>query len=89
MILAAFNDVATAGQAVSNIIADGILPAGLELMDNAAIRAADDFVNAGYPRDAAAMIVIRERRGVRHGRLGRKGWHSAGRGQWLRRYLSS
>ncbi|MEJ2316528.1 MAG: FAD-linked oxidase C-terminal domain-containing protein, partial [Gammaproteobacteria bacterium] len=51
VILAAFDDVATAGQAVSNVIADGILPAGLELMDNAAIRAADDFVNAGYDFD--------------------------------------
>jgi len=57
VMLAAFDDVATAGQAVSNIIADGILPAGLELMDNAAIRAADDFVNAGYPRDAAAILL--------------------------------
>ena len=57
VILAAFNDVATAGQAVSNIIAQGVLPAGLELMDNAAIRAADDFVNAGYPRDAAAILL--------------------------------
>lgn len=57
VILAAFDDVATAGQAVSNIIADGILPAGLELMDNAALRAADDFVKAGYPRDAAAILL--------------------------------
>ena len=57
VILAAFNDVATAGQAVSNVIAQGVLPAGLELMDNAAIRAADDFVNAGYPRDAAAILL--------------------------------
>jgi glycolate oxidase len=57
VMLASFNDVATAGQAVSNVIAGGILPAGLELMDNAAIRAADDFVNAGYPRDAAAILL--------------------------------
>jgi glycolate oxidase len=57
VILASFADVATAGQAVSNVIADGILPAGLELMDNAAIGAADDFVNAGYPRDAAAILL--------------------------------
>jgi glycolate oxidase len=57
VILASFDDVATAGQAVSNIIADGILPAGLELMDNAAIRAADDFVNAGYPREATAILL--------------------------------
>ncbi|MBT8126896.1 MAG: glycolate oxidase subunit GlcD [Gammaproteobacteria bacterium] len=57
VILASFDDVATAGQAVSNVIADGILPAGLELMDNAAVGAADDFVNAGYPRDAAAILL--------------------------------
>lgn len=57
VILASFDDVATAGQAVSNVIADGILPAGLELMDNAAIGAADDFVNAGYPRAAAAILL--------------------------------
>lgn len=57
VILAAFDDVATAGLAVSNVIAEGILPAGLELMDNAAIGAADDFVDAGYPRDAAAILL--------------------------------
>ena len=57
VLLVSFADVATAGQAVSNIIAHGIIPAGLELMDNASIRAADDFVNAGYPRDAAAILL--------------------------------
>lgn len=57
VMLASFDDVATAGQAVSNVIAQGIIPAGLELMDNAAIRAADDFVNAGYPRDAVAILL--------------------------------
>lgn len=57
VILASFDDVATAGQAVSDVIACGIVPAGLELMDNAAIRAADDFVQAGYPRDAAAILL--------------------------------
>ena len=57
VILAAFDDVAVAGQAVSNIIANGIIPAGLELMDHAAIGAADDFVHAGYPRDAAAILL--------------------------------
>ncbi len=57
VILASFDSVATAGQAVSDIIADGIIPAGLELMDNAGIRAADDFVQAGYPRDAAAILL--------------------------------
>ena len=57
VIMASFNDVATAGQAVSEVIASGIVPAGLELMDNAAIQAADDFVDAGYPRDAAAILL--------------------------------
>ena len=49
--------MAQAGQAVSNVIAGGIVPAGLELMDNGSICAADDFVNAGYPRDAAAILL--------------------------------
>ncbi len=57
VLLAAFDSVATAGEAVSKVIAGGIIPAGLELMDRAAIRAADDFVRAGYPRDAAAILL--------------------------------
>lgn len=57
VILAAFDQVATAGQAVSDIIAHGIIPAGLELMDHAAIGAADDFIQAGYPRDADAILL--------------------------------
>jgi glycolate oxidase len=57
VILASFDDVATAGQAVSDVIAKGIIPAGMELMDNAAIKAADDFVHAGYPHDAAAILL--------------------------------
>jgi len=57
VILASFDDVAIAGQAVSDVIANGIIPAGMELMDNAAIKAADDFVHAGYPHDAAAILL--------------------------------
>jgi len=57
VLLISFDDVATAGQAVSDIIAQGIIPAGLELMDKACIRAADDFVKAGYPLDAAAILL--------------------------------
>ncbi len=57
VMLASFDDVAVAGEAVSNIISSGIIPAGLELMDSAAIRAADDFVHAGYPADAAAILL--------------------------------
>ncbi len=57
VILASFDDIAVAGQAVSDVIAQGIIPAGLELMDNAALKAADDFVHAGYPHDAAAILL--------------------------------
>jgi glycolate oxidase len=57
VLLAAFDDVAAAGAAVGHIIAEGIIPAGLEMMDNAAIRAADAFVHAGYPTDAAAILL--------------------------------
>ena len=55
--LAAFDDVEAAGQAVADIIAAGILPAGLEMMDNPSIRAAEDFVHAGYPTQAAAILL--------------------------------
>jgi glycolate oxidase len=57
VVLAAFEDVERAGQAVADIIAKGILPAGLEMMDNPAIRAAEDFVHAAYPVDAAAILL--------------------------------
>ncbi|MDH3315265.1 MAG: FAD-binding protein [Gammaproteobacteria bacterium] len=57
LILAAFDDVKKAGAAVGRIIADGIIPGGLEMMDNAAIRATDDFVQAGYPTDAVAILL--------------------------------
>ncbi|MCG7985552.1 MAG: FAD-binding protein, partial [Candidatus Thiodiazotropha lotti] len=55
--LAAFDDVEIAGKAVAEIIAKGILPAGLEMMDNLSLRAAEDFVHAGYPTDAAAILL--------------------------------
>lgn len=56
-LLAAFDDVETAGAAVATIIACGIIPAGLEMMDNPAIRAAEDFAHAGYPREAEAILI--------------------------------
>jgi len=56
-ILAAFDDVAQAGQAVTAIIAAGIVPAALELMDRLTISAVEPFVNAGYPLDAAAILL--------------------------------
>jgi glycolate oxidase len=56
-ILAAFNTVEEAGNAVAAIIAAGIIPAGLEMMDRPAIRAAEEYVNAGYPLNAEAMLL--------------------------------
>lgn len=57
VVMAAFGDVPAAGQAVSEIIAAGIVPAGLEMMDAFAIEAAEAFVHAGYPREAAAILL--------------------------------
>ncbi|MFQ5760975.1 MAG: glycolate oxidase subunit GlcD [Acidiferrobacterales bacterium] len=57
VILAAFDDIEKAGDAVARIIGAGIIPAGLEMMDNPAIRATEDFVHANYPTDAEAMLL--------------------------------
>lgn len=57
VLLAAFDSVVEAAEAVSAIIGAGIIPAGLEMMDRLAIAAAEDFVHAGYPRDAAAILL--------------------------------
>ena len=57
VLLAAFADANKASEAVGTIISAGIIPAGLEMMDNLAIRAAEDFVKAGYPVDAAAILL--------------------------------
>jgi len=56
--LAAFNDVIGACAAVSGIIAAGIVPAGLELMDQAATRAVEEYVHAKYPLDAKAVLLV-------------------------------
>ncbi|MDP1645621.1 MAG: FAD-linked oxidase C-terminal domain-containing protein [Thiobacillus sp.] len=57
VVLAAFDDVTTAGAAVGNIIAAGIIPAGLEMMDKLAIQAAEAFVHAGYPLNCEALLL--------------------------------
>src|SRR3569623_1517793 len=57
VVLAAFDDVVKAGAAVGEIIAAGIIPAGLEMMDRLAIQAAEDFVRAGYPLTAEAILL--------------------------------
>ncbi len=57
VLLAAFDDVEKAGNAVAGVIAEGIIPAGLEMMDKAGVRAVEDFVHAGYPTDAEAILL--------------------------------
>jgi glycolate oxidase len=56
-ILAAFDELANAGRAVTAIIAAGIIPAGLEMMDRLTISAVEPFVHAGYPLDAEAILL--------------------------------
>jgi len=57
VVLAAFDDVEKAGRGVADIIAAGIVPAGLEMMDKLAIEAAEAFAHVGYPLDAEAILL--------------------------------
>jgi glycolate oxidase subunit GlcD len=58
-LLADFGSLRTAGEAVSAVIASGIVPAALEMMDQSCISAVEDSVYAaGYPRDAAAVLLV-------------------------------
>ena len=56
-IMASFADVRQAGEAVAAVIAAGIIPAGLEMMDKPMTAAVEDFVHAGYDLDAAAILL--------------------------------
>ena len=56
-IMASFATVEAAGNAVAGVIAAGIIPAGLELMDKRMTAAVEDFVHAGYDLDAAAILL--------------------------------
>lgn len=58
VLLAAFSHVVDAGNAVAAIIAAGIIPAGMEMMDKMAVQAAEAFAKAGYPLDAEAILII-------------------------------
>jgi len=62
--LAAFSDIRAAGSAVVAVITSGVIPAGLEMMDRLAIEAAEQYAGAGYPTDAAAILIC-ELDGVR------------------------
>ncbi|MDT8363191.1 MAG: FAD-linked oxidase C-terminal domain-containing protein [Nitrosomonas sp.] len=57
LVMATFSDLAGAGEAVANVIQSGIIPAGMELMDNLTIGAVEDFVHAGYNKEAAAILL--------------------------------
>ncbi|MCX7946617.1 MAG: FAD-binding protein [Hydrogenophilus sp.] len=56
-VLAAFDSVRAAGEAVAAIIAAGIVPAGLEMMDRGSVAAVETFMPVGYPKDAAAVLL--------------------------------
>ncbi len=56
-IMASFDDIRQAGDAVAAVIAAGIIPAGLEMMDKPMTAAVEDFVHAGYDLDAAAILL--------------------------------
>jgi len=56
--LIGFSTIEDGSNCVSDIIASGIIPAGMEMMDKALIRATDNFVNAGYPRNAESMLIV-------------------------------
>jgi glycolate oxidase len=56
-IMASFSDIESAGAAVASVIAHGIIPAGLEMMDKAMTAAVESFVHADYDLDAAAILL--------------------------------
>ena len=57
VVMAAFDDIQKAGNAVANIIGAGIIPAGMEMMDKLATRAVEEYVHAGYNLEAEAILL--------------------------------
>ncbi|SFO07199.1 FAD-linked oxidase C-terminal domain-containing protein [Nitrosospira briensis] len=57
VVLAAFDDIRKAGNAVANVIGAGIIPAGMEMMDQITTRAVEEYVHAGYNLEAAAILL--------------------------------
>ncbi len=57
-MLAAYRSLEAAGEAVSRIVASGLLPGAMEIMDHLAIQAAEAAVHAGYPLEAAAILIV-------------------------------
>jgi glycolate dehydrogenase FAD-linked subunit len=56
--LASYARIEDAGRAVAAVIATGVVPAALELMDRLAVQAVEDHAKAGFPRDAAAVLLV-------------------------------
>ncbi len=57
-VMAAYDSMEAAGNAVTRIVSSGLLPGALEIMDRLAIKAAEAAVQAGYPKDAAAILIV-------------------------------
>src|SRR5512136_859645 len=57
-VLAAYRSLEGAGEAVASVVASGLLPGAMEIMDHLAIEAAEAAVHAGYPLDAAALLIV-------------------------------
>jgi glycolate oxidase len=57
-VLVGFPDAEQAGACVAQVIAEGIIPAGMEMMDRPAIHAAEAFVKVGYPLDVGALLIV-------------------------------
>ncbi len=57
-LLAAYDSLAAAGEAVAAVVASGLLPGAMEIMDNLAIEAAEAAVGAGYPLDAEGLLIV-------------------------------
>lgn len=57
-LLIGFPSNEAAGDCVAAVIAAGVIPGGMEMMDRPAIRAAEDFVHAGYPLDVEALLIV-------------------------------
>lgn len=57
-MFASFDKIGQAGSSVSAIISKGVMPAGMEIMDNISINAVESVVKAGYPTDAGAVLIV-------------------------------
>ena len=56
--MAAYHDLETAGNAVAAVVASGLLPGAMEIMDRLSLKAAETAVNAGYPAGATAVLIV-------------------------------